>query len=61
MILNALTTRLVYSISVEILVWRTVLVEKVLNVKQRVIELCADVPVDGVEVLPLNAFNVGYY
>ena len=58
MILNALTTRLVYSISVEILVWRTVLVEKVLNVKQRVIELCADVPVDGVEVLLRNAFNV---
>ena len=59
MILNARTTRLAHCISVETLVWRTVLVEKVLNVKQRDIGLFADVLVDGVEVHLLNAFNVG--
>ena len=59
MTLSALTTKLVFKINVEILVWMTVLVERVQNVSQRAIGLFVDVQLDGVVILQLNAINVG--
>jgi hypothetical protein len=58
---SARTTKLVFKTNVEILVWMTVLVERVQNVSQKVIVLFVDVPLDGVVILQLNAINVGLW
>ena len=59
MTLSARTTKLAFKTNVEILVWMTVLVERVQNVSQRVTVQFVDVQLDGVVILLLNAINVG--
>jgi len=58
---NVQITKLVFKISVEILVWKRCLVEKVLNVNPKAIELFVDVQMDGEAILPLNATHVGFF
>ncbi len=59
MTLSARTTKPVFKTNVEILVWMTVLVERVQNVKQKVTVLFVDVQLDGVVILQQNAISVG--
>ena len=59
MTLSAPTTKLVFKTNAEILVWMTVLAERVQNVSQRVTVQYVDVQLDGVVILLLNAINVG--
>ena len=60
MTLSAPTTKLVFKTNAEILVWMTVLAERVQNVSQRVTVQYVDVQLDGVVILLLNAINVGF-
>ena len=57
---NAQTTEPVISTSVSILVTMACLVERMPSVLQWVTGLFANVPLDGQETLPQNAFNVRY-
>ena len=59
MTLSAPTTKLVFKTNAEILVWMTVLAERVQNVSQRVTVQYVDVQLDGVVILLQNAINVG--
>lgn len=56
---NAQTTKHVSNTNVEIHVQKAALVERVQSVKPKVTELCANVQMDGVAILPQNVFNVG--
>ena len=59
MTLSAPTTKLVFKTNAEILVWMTVLAERVQNVSQSVTVQNVDVQLDGVVILLQNAINVG--
>ena len=59
MILNALITKPVSCISVQLSVVQGIHVEEMQNVKQWVIEKFVNAQLDGQEIHKLNALNVG--